>query len=263
MYRDAEVSSQKPLSEFVADLLELPLAYQPGTLWRYSYAHDVVAHLIEVMSGQPVDAYLEENLFDPLGMVDTGYYVPQDKLDRLAAMYGFGEILDPDMSATKWYGGQGNAVTRLLASPTGSLESAPHNVLRGGHGLVSTAQDYYRFGQMLLNGGQLEGVRILSRKTVELMTTNHLAPELLPYELAGFDQCGQGYGLGFGITTDLGQCGIVGSEGAYRWGGAASTGFWVDPREEFIGVQMAQFQPSGFYQIGVDSRVAAYQAIVD
>jgi CubicO group peptidase (beta-lactamase class C family) len=263
MYREAQVCSQKPLSEFVADVLKMPLAFQPGTAWRYSYAHDVAAYLVEVMSGQPVDVYLRENLFEPLGMVDTGYYVPQGKVDRLAAMYGTGDCLEPDMTTTRWYEDAAVAGGRLIATSTDSLESAPHNVFRGGHGLVSTAQDYYRFCQMLLDGGELEGNRILGRKTVELMVTNHLIPEMMPYEIGGVYSPGYGYGLGFSVLMDVGQCQVPGSEGVYGWGGAASTSFWIDPQEKFIGVQMAQFQPSGFHPIGDDFEVAAYQAIVD
>jgi CubicO group peptidase (beta-lactamase class C family) len=263
LYRQARVCSEKPLSEFVADMLKMPLAFQPGTAFGYSFAHDVVAYLIEVMSGQPLDVYLRENLFGPLRMVDTGYYVPQEELGRLASMYGTGEILEPEQTRSKLYTDVETAGNRLVASSAGALASRPHNVLRGGHGLVSTAQDYYRFCQMLLNGGQLAGERILSRKTVELMTANHLASELLPFEIGGEYFCGYGYGLGFRVAMDIGQCQILGSEGEFGWGGAASTYFWIDPREEFIGVQMAQFQPNGHYQIANDFRVAAYQAIVD
>ena len=262
MYREARVSSEKPLSEFVADLLKLPLAFQPGTAWRYSFAHDVAAHLIELMSGHSVDEYLRENLFEPLGMVDTGYHVLRSKLDRFVAMYGSGEILEPDMTVTRLYGDAAKGVNTLLASPTDSLESRPHNVFRGGHGLVSTAQDYYRFCQMLLNGGELEGARVLGRKTVELVTTNHLVPEMVPIEIGGMYRHGHGYGLGVGVLTDVGQCQIPGSAGAYTWGGAACTSFWVDPREELIGIQMGQFQPSGYHLISNDFAVAAYQAIV-
>lgn len=263
MYREQGVSSEKPLAEFVADLLKLPLAFQPGTAFRYSYSHDVVARLIEIMSDQPLDIYLRENLFDPLGMVDTGFYVPQESLDRFTAMYGSGEFLDPDMTATKWFGEAMEGINKLLAGPADCLQSAPHNVFRGGHGLVSTAPDYLRFCQMLLNMGELDGSRVLGRKTVELMTTNHLAPELLPYEIAGFYSPGYGYGLGFSVVVDVGQSQIIGSEGDFAWGGAASTSFWIDPVEEFIGIQMAQFQPTGHHLIGADFRVMSYQSIED
>jgi CubicO group peptidase (beta-lactamase class C family) len=263
MYRQARICSDKPLAGFVADLCRMPLAFQPGTAWRYSMAHDVAAYLIEVMSGQPLDVYLRENLFEPLGMVDTGYRVPQGKLDRLASMYGTGDVLEPGMTLTRWYEDAETAGSRLLATSTDSLESTPHNVFRGGHGLVSTAQDYYRFCQMLLNGGELEGKRILGRKTVELLTANHLLPELMPYDIGGIDYAGYGFGLGMRVALDVAQTQLPGSMGEYGWAGAASTYFWIDPREALIGVQMTQFQPSGFHLIANDFRVAAYQAIVD
>ena len=116
---------------------------------------------------------------------------------------------------------------------------------------------------MLLNKGELDGKRLLSRKTVELMTTNHLAPELMPYEIGGIYSPGYGYGLGVNVLMDVGQCQSVGSEGAYSWGGAATTSFWVDPKEELIGIQMAQFQPLGFHLIADDFKVMAYQSIID
>jgi CubicO group peptidase (beta-lactamase class C family) len=194
MYRETRVSSERPLAEFVENLLKLPLAFQPGAAWRYSFSYEVVAYLVEIMSGQLFDLFLHENLFEPLDMTDTGFLVSADKLERFAAVYGSGDAMEPDMTITKWYGDAVEGINRLLADPTGSLESAPHNVFRGGHGLVSTAPDYLRFCQMLLNKGELDGRRILSRKTVELMTTNHLAPELLPFETGGAYFPGYGYG---------------------------------------------------------------------
>jgi CubicO group peptidase (beta-lactamase class C family) len=202
MYREQGICSEKPLAEFVADLLEIPLGLQPGRAYRYSFSYDVVAHLIEIMSDQPLDMYLRETLFDPLGMVDTGYYVPQESLDRFTAMYGSGEFLDPELTVTKWFEEAMAGVNKRLAGPDDCLESAPHNVFRGGHGLVSTAPDYLRFCQMMLNKGELDGSRILGRKSVELMTTNHLAPELLPYEMGGIYYPGVGVGLAFGVVMD-------------------------------------------------------------
>ncbi len=263
MYRETRVCSEVPLAEFVANLLKQPLAFQPGAAWRYSFAHDVVAHLVEIMSGQPLDRFLHGNLFEPLGMVDTGFYVPSDKLERLASMYGSGDIMEPGMTATKWFGDAEGGINRLISGPTGGLESAPHSVFRGGTGLVSTAPDYFRFCQMLLNKGELSGKRILGRKTVEIMTTNHLAPELLPFENGGIYSPGYGYGLGLRVLMDVGQCLSVGSEGEYSWGGAANTVFLIDPSEEFIGILMAQFQPSGYHLISADFGTAAYQSIVD
>ena len=189
------VSADQPLADFVADLLKLPLAFQPGTAWRYSFSHDVVARLVEIIGGQAFDDYLRAHIFEPLGMVDTGFHVPPDKHHRFASMYGSGEVLGPDITGTQLFDDLDAGVNVRIAGPVDSLESLPHRVLRGGHGLVSTAADYLRFCQMMLNGGELEGQRILGRKTVELMTTNHLAPELLPIDEGGLYRPGFGYGL--------------------------------------------------------------------
>ena len=262
LYRDAQLPFDNPIDEFVADLVKLPLAFQPGTSWRYGLSHDVVAYLVQLISGKRVDEYLRETIFEPLGMVDTGYYVPEAKLDRFVTMYGSHRVLEADMTVTRWFGDALKGASRYLAGTNDSLESAPHQAFRGGHGLVSTAADYLQFAQMLLNGGELNGRRILSRKTLELMTTNHLQPELLPFEIGGTPSLGVGYGLGFSVVMDIGQAQIVGSLGSFSWGGAATTTFWVDPQEELIGVMMSQYQPP-VHLLTPDFKVMAYQAIVD
>ena len=262
-YRAARVSSDQSLADFVSDLLKLPLAFQPGAAYRYSFAHDVVARLVEVISEQAFDEYLRAHLFEPLGMPDSGFHVPPDKHHRFASMYGSGEVLGPDITGTQLFEDLEAGVNTRIAGPTDSLESSPHRVLRGGHGLVSTASDYLRFCQMMLNRGELDGQHILGRKTVELMTTNHLAPELLPTEEGGLYKPGFGYGLGFGVLMDVGQSGTIGSNGEFNWSGAASTSFWVDPAEQLIGIQLAQFQPMSTFPNAEDFKVAAYQAIVD
>ena len=261
-YRDTPLDPEASLQEFVEYLLQFPLAFQPGTAYRYSFAQDVVAHLVEILSGCSLDVYLRETLFEPLGMVDTGYYVSEDKLDRLASMYGAADILQADMTGTRLWMAADAGANGLVSSPY-DLAARPHTAFRGGHGLVSTAMDYYRFCQMMLNDGDLDGARVLGRKTVELIRTNHLAPALLPYEIGGEYSLGMGYGLGFGVVMEVGQLGSIGSEGTYSWGGAATTSFWIDPREELVGVQMAQFQPNGYHLIGDDFKVAVYQAIID
>ena len=263
MYREAGVVSEKSLEELVADLARLPLAFQPGAKFRYSLSQDVAAHLVEIMSGQSFAEYLQEHIFQPLGMPDTGFYVPQVALNRLAAMYGVGDVLDPQPTGTTLWQGAEQGINKLIAGPSNSLESAPHHVFRGGHGLVSTANDYLRFCQMVLNGGQLDGAQILGRKTLEAMTTNHLDASLLPYETGDVFAPGVGYGLGFGVLMDLGQSMTVGSVGGYNWSGAATTSFWIDPVEELIGFQAAQFQPMGYHLVAEDFRVAAYQALVE
>lgn len=262
MYRDKPPKPDASLREFVEHLLQFPLAFQPGAMYRYSFSHDLILYLVEVLSGRPADAYLRDTVFEPLGMGDTAYYVPEENLDRLAAMYGVGDILLPDKTASRLWIDAEAGVCDLICGPD-DLETRPHSVCRGGHGLVSTAMDYYRFCQMMLNGGELDGARVLGPKSVELMTANHLPPDLLPYEIAEEYSPGMGYGLGFGVILDLGQLGTLGSEGAFSWGGAATTSFWIDPREQLIGIQMAQFQPSGFHLINEDFKVAVYQAIVE
>ena len=261
-YRAARVSSEQTLADFVADLLKLPLAFQPGTAWRYSFSHDVVARLVEIISGEAFDDYLRKHILEPLVMVDTGFYVPPDKHHRFASMYGSGEVLGPDMTGTRLFDDLDAGVNKCIAGPADSIESSPHKVLRGGHGLVSTASDYYRFCSMLLNGGELDGRRILGRKTVDLMTTNHISPEMLPLEEGGLYKPGFGYGLGFGVVLDAAQSGIVGSNGEFNWSGAASTSFWIDPAEQLVGIQLAQFQPMSTFPNAEDFKVAVYQALL-
>jgi CubicO group peptidase (beta-lactamase class C family) len=260
-YRKAGVSSTQPLAEFVVDLTRLPLAFQPGSRYRYGFSHDVVAHLIEIMADQPFDEYLHAEIFQPLGMVDSGFYVPVDKHERFTGMYGTEELFISDMTGTRWKDGAEKSA--LIAGPTDSLESAHHNTLRGGHGLVSTGPDYLRFCRMMLNGGVLDGERILGRKTVEMMTTNHLPVALLPVEEGGLYRPGFGYGLGFGSLMDPSRTGTIGSVGEFAWTGAATTSFWIDPVEELIGIQLSQFQPMAYHLVAEDFRVAAYQALVD
>lgn len=206
------------------------MLFEPDTGWNYSIGTDVCGRLVEVLSGKSFDVFLQERLFDPLGMSDTGFSVPDDKISRFAANYsptedgGFELQDDPEMSTYRQH-------------PT---------FLSGGAGLVSTASDYYRFGQMLLNNGTLDGNRILSRKTVELMTSNHLSggrsisESAVPGAVAGSDMHGYGFGLGFGVLQDVGTAQIAGSPGQFYWGGAASTLFWVDPVEKMVLVFMTQ-----------------------
>jgi CubicO group peptidase (beta-lactamase class C family) len=260
MYRDAGVCSNKKLDAFVDDLLEFPLTFQPGTMWRYSFGLDVIARIVEIASGKTFGDYLQESIFDPLGMTDTGFYVPADKLDRYCAEYGFGNGLDPEMSYTKWWGDEGRMKPRLIRAADEGLEAKPHDIYRGGHGLVSTAEDYLKFCQMLLHSGESNGARILGRKTVELMTVNHLSGSQTPEDLIG---PGWGFGLGVRVLTDVGQCQTLGTVGEHGWAGAAGTYYWIDPAEDFIGIYMTQFQPGSFFQSAVDFKTAAYQAIVD
>jgi CubicO group peptidase (beta-lactamase class C family) len=251
MYRAAGILSplvllQVSLPEIIQRLTKLPLAHQPGTHWRYSLAHDVVGYLISVIADKPFDVFLQERVFKPLDMQDAGFFVPDEKLDRLAALYGPGE------------GGKLNLVDKPATSPFLNPDITPS----GGAGLVSTTSDYLRFAQMMLDGGELDGTRLLSRKTIELMTMNHLRDELLPMHFGPDTMPGMGYGLGFGICLDVAQSGILGSEGCFRWFGAAATCFWVDRTEELVGLMMPQFF-FGEEPIGGLFQNLVYQAIVD
>jgi CubicO group peptidase (beta-lactamase class C family) len=261
LYREAKLPGPLPLEEFVDRLMEIPLANQPGELWRYSVGIDVLARVVELASGSRLDEFLRERIFAPLGMIDTGFHVPAENHHRFATMYGSADVLDPATTAALQLRLFQEGEIRVLATASDSLESAPHNAMRGGHGLVSTAADYLQFCRMILAGGELEGARILSRKSVELMTRNTLPDRLVPIEIGGMPQDGLGWGLGFSVVVDAGQRGALGSNGTCSWGGAASTSFWIDPREELIGIQMAQFQPAGIYTIGDDFRTAVYQAL--
>jgi CubicO group peptidase (beta-lactamase class C family) len=234
-------------------LAELPLHFQPGRHWLYSLGTDVCARLVEVLSGQSFDDYLAGVLFEPLGMPDTGFVVPEDQASRLAATYG----RDDAKSLT------------LFEDPATSPYLRPHRFLSGGGGLVSTTSDYLRFTQMLANGGELDGVRILGRKTVELMTANHLPDgaslreRAMPgsYGETGFE--GMGFGLTMAVAMTPAETGIIGSKGEFMWGGAASTIFWVDPVEDLTVVFMTQFMPSRTFNFRGQLKTLVYPALVD
>jgi len=244
MYQEAKMLKwDETLEEKVGRLVKLPLANQPGSAWRYSISVDVLGYLVEVVSGERFDAFLEERIFGPLGMEDTGFYVPAEKMGRFATLYKAEEADNLGRDETLYWG---------------DFSKLPR-FLSGGGGLVSPASDYMRFCQMLLNGGELDGVRLLSRKSVELMTANHLSEELIRSSL-NIDGCG--FGLGFAVLMDVAQSETLGSEGEYSWGGAASTGFWIDPEEELIGILMTQFMPYNG-RFTKEFKVLTYQAIVD
>lgn len=252
MYRKAGMMGDMDLQEFVAALGKLPLQYEPGTQWHYSVSVDIQGRLVEVLSGMKFSDFLQERLFGPLDMRDTAFSVDADQMPRLAQLY------KPE----------GMTANNFMAPSTGSgLEVAdawisagfvqPPKFESGGAGLVSTARDYLRFSQMMLNGGELDGVRILSPKTVQLMTTNHLGD--LPM---GFARRGGGFGLGFGVLLNPGDVGEVSSAGEYNWGGAAGTRFWIDPQENLIGLFMVQSIPHRTRLAG-DFKVLAYSAMTE
>ena len=243
------------LEDMVERLGELPLVMQPATAWHYGINMDVLGRLIEVSSGQSFPQFLEENLFGPLGMKDTAFYVPGDKVDRFAALYG----ATPE-------GGM-----KLIDPPATSAYLEAPAMPGGGGGLVATARDYLRFAQMLSNGGELDGHRVLSPRTVELMMSNHLAPvdfgvRPLHY-LAGDTYANGGLGLGFGLTgsvvTDPPYTGLPVSKGTFSWGGAASTFFWVDPEEDITVVFMTQLMASNTYPLRAHLMKGVNAALLD
>jgi CubicO group peptidase (beta-lactamase class C family) len=213
---------------------------------------DVAGRLVEVISGMTLDRFFTTRIFEPLGMPDTGFQVTDAAVSegRLAANY-----LTTDE--------QGMVLFDPVESSTFRRQPA---LLSGGGGLVSTAADYLRFGQMLLNGGMLDGTRLLGRKTVELMTMNHLKGDMADMGMPRFSEStyyGVGFGLGFSVTIDPAKAHILGSPGEYAWGGAASTAFWCDPKEDMAVVLLTQLMPSSTYPIRRELRVLTYQAIVD
>ncbi len=236
-------SVDQTIGEMVKKIGQAPLVHQPGTMWEYGLSMDVLARLVEVVSGQPYDKFLEQRIFKPLGMVDTGYTVSPEKANRFSKLYapGDGWTIKPN------------------TSPAQSSYLKPAVNFGGGSQSVSTAADYLRFCQMLLKGGELDGVRILSRKTVELMTSDHLGDmprgSLLP--------TGYGFGFTMAVSHGAGKTGVIGSEGEYFWGGAAGTRFWIDPKEQMIGIFMIQILPHTNLTYGSQFRQLAYQAISD
>jgi CubicO group peptidase (beta-lactamase class C family) len=232
------------LVEVTRRLAELPLVHQPGAQWTYGVSHDVLGRLIEVISGQPFDVFLQQRVFGPLEMVDTGFFVPPQKLGRLGPVYT-----------------DGRGGLQRDNSP-GHDRSKPPLMFSGGGGLVSTATDYARFCQTLLNGGALGSTRLLGRKTVELMAANQWLGENSPYPPN--DSALNGYGFGLGVRTRLvvGQSGVPSSVGEYGWGGAFCTYVWIDPNEQLFGLLMVQYTPFSWRR-GQILQGLAYQALVD
>jgi CubicO group peptidase (beta-lactamase class C family) len=237
------------LPEMMERLVKIPLLADPGTAWNYSVATDVLGALVETVSGIPFDRFLKERITDPLGMRDTGFYVPEAAHSRLAANYQ-----------------PGKDGLELIDDPKTSRYLKPRKLCSGGGGLVSTAADYLRFCDFLRRKGELDGVRLLGRKTVEYMTTNHLPGDMAAMGQPRFSESsyeGIGFGLGFSVTLDPAKAQIIGSPGEYAWGGAASTAFWVDPREDMAVVMLTQLMPSSTWPIRRELRVLTYQAIID
>ncbi len=240
------------LQSMVDDLAKLPLEFSPGTRWNYSVATDVLGYLVEVISGMKYDDYLEKNIFGPLGMSDTSFVVPESKVDRFAANYFRG----PDKKL------------KLEDDPQDSIYIRPRTFLSGGGGLASTANDYLKFCRMLLGKGELDGVRILGPKTVDMMTKNFLPnnEDLTQWAEGTFSETSnEGYGFGLGFSIHLGEerSATIGSAGEYAWGGAASTIFWIDPVEDLVVIFMTQFMPSSTFNFRGQLKSLVYPAIVD
>jgi CubicO group peptidase (beta-lactamase class C family) len=232
------------LPELMRRLAARPLAHQPGRGWTYGWSHHVLGRIIEVAADRPLDDYLDSEIFRPLGMVDTGFYVPPEKIDRLAAVYKSkdGRLHRVD---TPW-------ANRFAARPI---------LLGGGGGLVSTAPDYVRFTRMLEGRGELGGARLLKPETVELMTRNHLPAPLYPLKIGDHVSEGEGYGLGFGVVVEETARGLAGPEGTYGWSGAWLTHFWIDPVSQLTGIFMVQTEPFTFDSVGVKFRSLVYEAL--
>ena len=237
----------EPIGATVARMAGLPFESQPGEAWVYGYSTDILGVIIEVVSDQSLDRFLQTRILSPLGMTDTHFYLPPSKRNRLAAVYSAHET--DGLSRAPDPGGMVGQ---------GAYVDGPRKSFSGGAGLLSTADDYTRFLQMLLNGGTLDGKRILGRKTVELMTVNHiggLRPE--------FFNSGRGFGLGFSIILDVGKFGMPASYGEFGWSGAYHSTYWVNPEEELVVTYMSQVRPATGLDDHARLRALVYQAIVD
>ncbi len=242
------IQNQGTIGDAMKKLGLQPLLFQPGDLWEYGLSDDLLGYLVEVVSGMPLDRFFEERIFKPLGMKDTYFYIPDDKLPRLAKAYAY----YPDKGLQPIADGQ--------VVPEGGSEftadypyRGPRTYFGGGGGLSSTTEDYYRFCQMMLNGGQLNGARILSRKSVELMSQDHVQGK----------RADGGYGLGFGVVSEPRFLTELGSVGSYSWGGFFYTSFVIDPKEDLIAIFMGQLHPTGGLDLDQKAIRLAYQAIRD
>ena len=255
-YREAQLFAAEDLDGFAERLGALPLAFEPGERWHYSVAVDVTGLVVQRLSGMSFDAFLKERIFDPLGMEDTFFNVPEEKRHRFLPNHTWNRQEEKLVQIPEVEGDDPDAFARYRDT----------RMFSGGGGLVSTTIDYARFAEMVRRGGELDGARLLSPKTVDFMTANHL-PAALGGAGRGEDPAELqnnrfGFGLGWGINTDVVASGVVGSVGEYSWGGAAGTVFWVDPVEEMVVVGMIQLMGSP-WNLRHDLKVAANQAIVD
>jgi CubicO group peptidase (beta-lactamase class C family) len=254
MYRESQPLNSANLQEFIDKLAKLPLLYQPGKGWTYSMSMDIEGYIVEKLSGQSLPDFMRDQIFKPLAMKDAGFFVPADKRNRFSAVYTTGPKGD---------------IVPVAAGPSGRSTdySAEPTLPSGGGGMVSTAADYYRFAQMLLNGGQLNGKRILAPATVKLMTSNHVPAELLTGQF-GIGQMvmrpGFGYGYNCAVVFDPPEANLPEGKGTFFWDGAAGTWFWVDPTNDivFIGMIQRMLSPAS-PNLEFESRAAIYGALVD
>ncbi len=247
----AQRNRGETLRSFVEKLAHVPLRFDPGDRWMYSYSTDVCGYLVEALSGKPFDEYLKEVIFEPLGMRDTDFFVPEEKKSRLAANYRRA----------------GDKSLRLIDDPENSTYLEKPAFFSGGGGLTSTMSDYFRFAEMLRRGGELDGARIIGPRTLRMMTKNHLTGgrDLTQMALGAFSETayeGVGFGLGFAMTMDEVSAGSI-AAGDYYWGGAASTIFWVDPREDLVVIFMTQLIPSATFNFRGQLKSIVYSSIVD
>ncbi len=239
----------RSLKDFAEAVAQLPLVSQPGTRWRYSVSTDIVGHVVQVVSGMPLDEFLKQRIFKPLGMNDTDFYVPAEKVNRLAPIYNSDALYNPKRIPPNLVYGIGD-----VTQPTPRMS--------GGGGLVSTLGDYLKFSNCLLNGGAYEDGHLLSHKTLAWMTSNHIPAALMPLAI-GPEEGDYGFGLGFSVLDKLGMSNTISSVGKFSWGGAAKTLFWVDPAEQLIALMMTQYLPLLPYPVQDRFRNLVYQAIVD
>lgn len=249
-YQQARVMQSKTLQEFIDKLSKIPLAYQPGTQWVYSASMDIQGYIIEKLSGQSLPDFMQEHIFKPLGMKDAGFFVPAEKRSRFVTVYRSNE--KGEVVPAPGFGGD------YASQPTMSS---------GGGGMVSTVEDYYRFAQMLADGGELNGVRILSPASVQLMSSNHLAPNLLTGQFGIGVQVmrpGLGYGYDCAVEFDPSEANLPDGRGTFFWDGAAGTWFWIDPTNDivFIGMIQRVLGPDS-PNVEYESRPAVYQALLN
>ena len=244
-YRFSDTTRPDNLQQFIESLSELPLEFSPGDKWNYSVSTDVLGHLVEVVSGLKLDEYFKQNIFEPLGMTDTDFSCPEEKLNRLASLYEHNPNGEP----------------KLMEVPALDVK-----FLSGGGGLYSTMSDYYQFASMLLNKGELNGKRILGRKTVEYMTMNHLpdGKDLTEMSESAFSEtpyAGVGFGLGFSVMIDPAKSQTLSDVGEFGWGGMASTVFFINPKEDMLVIFLTQLVPSSTYQVRRELRSLVYSAL--